>query len=239
MRTLAYPSNSMFGMFVIVRPPDRCLGYSSHDGFASFDTETGNDMGYGRRQSESGGSIKDLRAYSRSLKLETSDDDDAYGSRRKRVRGLPDQQFCRRFSEVSDDNATPVRVAQYKTLRLSDEDEVVAFYIQRFRDLQQSACKVIAKAFVKLLEPKKQTNFPYTGGHEKAPLWWPLPTASDAKDGVRHKEPDHLLKPQRVNLLVYIIGLIVDPNHPKKTDYIASIDIRKLEEVTNEGKGFH
>lgn len=58
--------------------------------------------------------------------------------------------------------------------------------------MQQSACKVMGKAFVKLVEPRKQTHHPYTGGNDKAPSWWP-PTIGEG--AVRHKEPDHLLKP--------------------------------------------
>jgi hypothetical protein len=57
--------------------------------------------------------------------------------------------------------------------------------------MQQSACKIIGKAFVKLIEPKKQTYYPYTKGNAQAPPWWP---DTKGKGSVRHKEPDHLPK---------------------------------------------
>jgi hypothetical protein len=79
---------------------------------------------------------------------------------------------------------------------IGDEAEVEKFYSCRFKDMQQSSCKVMGKAFVKLVEPKKQTHHPYTKGDGKAPPWWP-PTTGDENVRVRHKEPDHLLKPGR------------------------------------------
>jgi hypothetical protein len=77
---------------------------------------------------------------------------------------------------------------------IGNEAEVEKFYHCRFKDMQQSSCKIIGKAFVKLVEPKKQTHHPYTKGDEKAPPWWP-PTTGEDNVKVRHKEPDHLLKP--------------------------------------------
>jgi hypothetical protein len=77
---------------------------------------------------------------------------------------------------------------------IGDEAEVERFYTCRFKDMQQSSCKVMGKAFVKLVEPKKQTHHPYTKGDDRAPPWWP-PTSGDDNVKVRHKEPDHLLKP--------------------------------------------
>lgn len=79
-------------------------------------------------------------------------------------------------------------------LRIGDEEEVAKFYDQRFRSCQQSACKVIAKAWIKLIAPKKQTNHPYTGKDEKAPDWWPKPWGTTREEKIRHKEPDHLHK---------------------------------------------
>lgn len=83
---------------------------------------------------------------------------------------------------------------RYRNLRISDTAEVTKFFEGRFREMQQASCKIIAKAFVKVVEPKKQTNHPYTGGAKRAPEWWP-PLPTDNNLGVKHKEPDHLLKP--------------------------------------------
>jgi hypothetical protein len=59
---------------------------------------------------------------------------------------------------------------------------------------------MVAKAFIKFIEPRKQVRHPYNGGKPPAgsapgttgdpektkPEWWP--------PGVMHKEPDHLRK---------------------------------------------
>lgn len=83
------------------------------------------------------------------------------------------------------------------------------YYEKAFERFQQVNCKIVAKAFIKLVEPRKQVNFPYNGrkpktnGSEPAdpectkPKWWP--------SGVTHREPDHLLKLERIRLLVHIL----------------------------------
>ena len=88
-----------------------------------------------------------------------------------------------------------------RLLTIGDDAEVDKYYEQKFKDCQQMLCKLMAKAFVKCVEPKKQTNHPYTGGASKAPAWWPPLPPPDEKGhrsasckGVRHKEPDHLYK---------------------------------------------
>lgn len=72
------------------------------------------------------------------------------------------------------------------------------YYEKAFESLQQINCRILAKAYVKLVEPRKQVNFPYNGRKIIAgssqqfdpeltkPAWWPT--------GVTHREPDHLLK---------------------------------------------
>jgi len=86
-----------------------------------------------------------------------------------------------------------IPITERKTIGLKsgDKNELEKFYFLRFKDMQQNACKIIGKAFVKALEPKKQTHYPYTKGADKAPPWWPN---TKGENGVRHREPDHLLK---------------------------------------------
>lgn len=86
--------------------------------------------------------------------------------------------------------STPVK----RTITISDEKALWAFYEERFKTIQQTACKLIAKAWVKAVEPKKQSTHPYTGRDEKAPEWWPRPWGPNQEHRVRHKEPDHLYK---------------------------------------------
>lgn len=81
-----------------------------------------------------------------------------------------------------------------KGIKIGNSEDVWNFYEQRFKNCQQTACKLIAKAWVKAVEPKKQSTHPYTGSDEKAPDWWPKPWGPTKEDKVRHKEPDHLYK---------------------------------------------
>ncbi|WFD19529.1 hypothetical protein MCAP1_001761 [Malassezia caprae] len=83
------------------------------------------------------------------------------------------------------------------TIELKDEAARTAFLELRFSQLQQVMCKMIAKEWIKVIEPKKQTRFPYNKGEAGRPGWWPA--------GVRHKEPDHLMKPERHALLLAIL----------------------------------
>ncbi|CAO1628438.1 unnamed protein product [Parajaminaea phylloscopi] len=80
---------------------------------------------------------------------------------------------------------------------LPDAAARTAFFELRFGQMQQGMCKTVAKAWIKIIEPKKQTRCPYNKGEEGKPDWWP--------EGVRHKEPDHLMKPERHSLLLTIL----------------------------------
>lgn len=96
-------------------------------------------------------------------------------------------------------------------IRVDDEVRLKKYYEKAFETFQQLNCRVIAKAFIKLVEPRKQVNYPYNGrrassspgGERRAdpemtkPPWWPA--------GVTHKEPDHLLKAERIQLLIHIL----------------------------------
>lgn len=64
--------------------------------------------------------------------------------------------------------------------------EADQYYERRLEDIQQNACKLICKNWIKIIEPKKQINYPYNGGEATKPGWWP--------QAIRHREPDHLSK---------------------------------------------
>ncbi|KAF3482510.1 uncharacterized protein GIQ15_05269 [Arthroderma uncinatum] len=91
-------------------------------------------------------------------------------------------------------------------LEIGNEEKVEAYYESAFRAFQQINCRQVAKAYIKIIEPRKQVKHPYNGGRgapgekgdpEKTkPDWWPT--------GVIHREPDHLKKPERIRLLVHI-----------------------------------
>lgn len=73
-------------------------------------------------------------------------------------------------------------------------DAIEEYYEARFTALQQATCKLVVKAWIKCIEPKKQINFPYNKGESLRPTWWP--------EGVRHREPDHLSKQGKYSTLL-------------------------------------
>lgn len=79
--------------------------------------------------------------------------------------------------------STPTPPMHTITLQPSAVEE---YYTARFNALQQATCKLVVKAWIKVIEPKKQMKFPYNKGEEFKPAWWP--------EGVKHREPDHLSK---------------------------------------------
>ena len=86
----------------------------------------------------------------------------------------------------------PERIA----LMIGDTEKVMAYYDTALKHFQQLNCRKTAKAFIKVIEPRKQVKHPYNGGKGSAgekgdpektkPEWWPK--------GVIHREPDHLRK---------------------------------------------
>ncbi|GFF76820.1 hypothetical protein IFM62136_09415 [Aspergillus lentulus] len=96
-------------------------------------------------------------------------------------------------------------------LKIGDTPKVLAYYKRSLTHFQQLNCRQIAREFIKFIEPRKQVNYPYNGRKPRAgaprgekgdpektkPEWWPI--------DVIHKEPDHLLKDQRLSLLIHII----------------------------------
>ncbi|KAJ1573073.1 hypothetical protein NDA12_004684 [Ustilago hordei] len=93
-------------------------------------------------------------------------------------------------------SSPPTRTPLYE-ISLKTFSARTAFLELRFGQLQQGVCKTVAKAWIKIIEPKKQTRCPYNKGEAGKPHWWPA--------CVRHKEPDHLIKAERHALLLTIL----------------------------------
>ncbi|PHH82348.1 hypothetical protein CDD83_3297 [Cordyceps sp. RAO-2017] len=185
------------------------------DGFG-FD-----DKGYGRS-----GAFGRARAVDRRRNSVFDD----WGSPARQGRKRP-----RARHPLNDDDDMPMTVSSRRGIKVGDSEAVWSFYEQRFKNCQQTACKLIAKAWVKAVEPKKQSTHPYTGSDEKAPDWWPKPWGPTKDDKVRHKEPDHLYKRERVHLLAHILRLVVEPNSKQHPDIQKlGLNVKKLEETTNE-----
>ncbi|KAL4808185.1 hypothetical protein BDV18DRAFT_158296 [Aspergillus unguis] len=130
-------------------------------------------------------------------------------SRRSSISHSLDTSLKRK--RTSHEYVLPISITCYpKTmLPVHNHDLLRKYYEKAFDSLQQTNCRILAKAYIKLVEPRKQVNYPYNGHktiagvpqqfdpEETRPLWWP--------SGVTHREPDHLRKPERIRLLVYIL----------------------------------
>ncbi|BGP51019.1 hypothetical protein JCM10450v2_006945 [Rhodotorula kratochvilovae] len=76
-------------------------------------------------------------------------------------------------------------------------DELEQWYRDRLNELWHKVDKIVCKTWIKTVEPNKQSRYQYQKGDEHKPGWWPRE--------IRHKEPDHLNKPERVALLMHIL----------------------------------
>ncbi len=104
------------------------------------------------------------------------------------------------FGSLSS-NASSITSGNYKYLQINPHDKVdVKNYLYNcFEEFQQIPCKLLAKAWIKVIEPKKQSKYPYKLGNSSKPYWWP--------GNCIHREPDHLKKDERINLLINILRI--------------------------------
>ncbi|KAI1432336.1 hypothetical protein GGR50DRAFT_697141 [Xylaria sp. CBS 124048] len=133
---------------------------------------------------------------------------------RKRLRSGSSQHGIGSSSRENYPLGSPI--SSKRGIKVSDSDAIYAFYDQRLKCCQQTACKIIAKAWVKAVAPKKQSTNPYTRGDKTRPDWWPktyCKLGTNLYLDMRHKEPDHLGKEERVYLLCHILRLMVEPRY--------------------------
>ncbi|KAJ5979877.1 hypothetical protein N7481_007175 [Penicillium waksmanii] len=98
------------------------------------------------------------------------------------------------FSKETDKSVGDKKAA----ISVKNHELLTLYYEKAFENIQQTNCRTLAKAYVKLVEPQKQVNYPYNGRkviagtksqldpNETKPPWWP--------SRVTHREPDHLPK---------------------------------------------
>ncbi|MCJ1285166.1 hypothetical protein MMC26_004504 [Xylographa opegraphella] len=137
--------------------------------------------------------------------------------------------------EASETDAFEGAGVALVSIRISDTEALEKFYRTRFIQMQQIPCKVINKAWIKVVQPKKQARHPYNGGKKAAaagdpgngdltrPDWWP-------REGCRHKEPDHIQKEERLILLLHILRNLRD----YKGGDGNSITVEQLQQSTKE-----
>ncbi|CAI7599363.1 unnamed protein product [Penicillium viridicatum] len=145
-------------------------------------------------------------------------------------------------------------------LRIGDTKKVMVYYKDTLNRFLQFNCRVILRAFIKFLEPRKQYRYPYNGKapagsassiernpEATKPKWWP--------SGIRHKEPDHMVKEDRIELLLHILrklgGYGITANNleeivrdakrglkdPRDVEIIYELfRVRKMEELLERGE---
>lgn len=108
---------------------------------------------------------------------------------------VPQQQDRRvKFAKLSNE----IRIRATAQIPVNEKNVLRQYYERVFHNFQQTNCRVIAKVYIRLVEPRKQILYPYNGRknvegriqqfspEETKPPWWPA--------GVTHREPDHLPK---------------------------------------------
>ncbi|KAJ6133120.1 hypothetical protein N7471_008335 [Penicillium samsonianum] len=159
-----------------------------------------------------------------------------------------------------DSNNFNGSVVEMVPLRVGDTKMVMVYYEDTLKRLLQFNCCVILKAFIKVIEPRKKAKHPYNGKPPRGsapgtrcdpektkPEWWP--------SGVMHKEPDHMAKADRIELLLHILrklggrGIIADIleeivrdakrnlKGPRNVEIIYELlRVRKMEELFERGE---
>ena len=93
-------------------------------------------------------------------------------------------------------------------IMIKNEDEVWKTIAAKLWQMKQANCKKVAKAWIKLKEPRKMVKYPYNGGATKEeakrkygeknpgeltkPSWWCQTKGWQRGEGCRHREPDHV-----------------------------------------------
>lgn len=118
-----------------------------------------------------------------------------------------------RLAEDSDSDDYSPAGNETTSIRVGDSNKLMNYYEGALKHFQQLNCRMVAKAFIKFIEPRKQVRHPYNGGKPPAgsapgttgdpektkPEWWP--------PGVMHKEPDHLRKECKCYIMIRFIAI--------------------------------
>ena len=85
---------------------------------------------------------------------------DGSESSKKKPKPVPRREQRNSSSDSTEMVAAPIE--EYKPLVIGDTRAVETFYQTRLRQMQQLMCKVVAKAWIKVIEPKNSQTFPIT-----------------------------------------------------------------------------
>ncbi|KAJ9494717.1 hypothetical protein LTR99_001780 [Exophiala xenobiotica] len=118
-------------------------------------------------------------------------------------------------------------------IRVDDRDNLERWFKEAFVAMQQVACRIIAKVWIKRIHPRKQSTHPYNGGVPRSeskdpertrPPYWPL--------NVIHREPDHIGRDDRTSLLVHLLmstplEVITNPPDPHNRQLVTAANLLK------------
>ncbi|KAJ2896495.1 hypothetical protein MKZ38_005483 [Zalerion maritima] len=160
---------------------------------------------------------------------------DSWPRKRRCTDGIPESEHSADDSNSCEWERPITEAATELEITIGNSQEVLEYYAQQFRHLRITACKLIAKAWIKQIDLEEHPVHPYTGDDSEAPAWWPKAWGPTKHDKVRYMEPDTLHKEERVRLLCHILQLVVKPNgrqhHAIKK---LNLSVQKLQNATSE-----
>ena len=92
--------------------------------------------------------------------------------------------------DINEDDAQEPDTVPCRTLKwlcIGDCKAVENFYRSRFCAMRQASCVTVAKLWIRVIHPGKQSQNPYSGVNAKRPKWW--------SRHVVHREPHQIKKP--------------------------------------------
>ncbi|KAL8700941.1 MAG: hypothetical protein Q9201_005179 [Fulgogasparrea decipioides] len=149
--------------------------------------------------------------------------------------GSDGEQDCDSDDSDDDDDGKPLLEEAFETVRVDSKEKIAEYYRKAFAQIGQLLLKKLLKAWIKLRQPRKQSENPYNGrkskpeqarrrqqsgfiddnpGRDTAPDWWPVQDGWPVGKGCRHREPDHTKKPERLFLAPILLRFTGRPGHP-------------------------
>lgn len=139
------------------------------------------------------------RSRSETIPPETIKQDKPRPQKTRRIKSksavFPEDSIMPNASFSSQVEQEDIKTEKRVTHMLASRSEWEKWFRDAFAAIQQLGCRTMAKEWIKIIHPKKQSTHPYNGKKVKAgignpestkPPYWP-------KD-VPHKEPDHINK---------------------------------------------
>lgn len=113
-----------------------------------------------------------------------------------------------KVNDLDVGGGSKVTTYEEASIPVQGQNTTAHYYESAFESFQQNNCRTLAKAYIKLVEPRKQVNYPYNGRkniggrtiqldpNTTKPPWWP--------SQVSHREPDHLPKAGKGITIIFL-----------------------------------